>query len=229
MSDSAAKSLTTTTRLLLLAGIAVQVFIIASYVLGPAGLSSLSLPTFGGRLIGDGSFAMHAEGVLSRIPAVDADLAWANGPEGSTDISTGLPAVELSGPYTATINLLNPGSAERLAYVTSRILGPLVAIVALFLLYRVVSSVSSGSPFTAQNGKRLWWLALLIGLGGMAAAVATSLADRFLISRSAAASVFRTDYLSIPFWPVILGLIIAVVALAWSRGTALEEDQEGLI
>lgn len=215
------------TRVLLIAGIAVQVWIALSFLIGPYGLG-VDVPRFGG-WIPEGVFLMHAEGVLAEVPDVDIDLAWTNTSEGATDVSTGLPAVERSGRYTAPVNFLNPTREEQFAYVAIGALVPALAAVALWVLLRFVSSVGKASPFTEVNAKRMWLLAGLIGIGGTLASFADNWVDAYLISRSAAAPAFQTSQVTFESWPLLVGLVVGVIALTWDRGVALEKDTEGLI
>jgi len=219
--------LVTATRVLLIVGIAVEMRIAASFLIGPHGLG-VDVPRLGG-WIPEGIFEMHADGVLAEIPEVDIDLSWANTGEGAVDVSTGLPAVELSGPYTAVANFLNHSRLEQSAYVVIGALTPILVAVVLWILLRVVSSVGHGSPFTEANARRLWVLAGLIGVGGTIASAADGWLDSFLISRSAAAPVFQASQTSFEIWPLLVGLLVAVVALVWNRGFALEKDTEGLV
>jgi hypothetical protein len=215
------------TRVLLIVGIAVEVWVAASFLIGPYGLG-FDVPRLGGS-VPEGVFVMHADGVLAEIPEVDTDLSWANTNEGAVDVSTGLPAVELSGPYTAVANFLNPSRLEQSTYVVIGALTPILLAVVLWILFRVVSSVGHGSPFTEANARRLWVLAGLIGLGGTAASAADGWLDSFLISRSAAAPAFQTSQVSFEIWPLLVGLVVAVVALTWNRGVVLEKDTQGLV
>lgn len=219
--------LVNTTRVLLVAAIAVEVWVALSFLIGPWGLG-VDVPRFGG-WIPDGVFQMHADGILAEPPEVDIDLAFTNTSEGATDTSTGLPAAELSGPYTASVNILNPTRGEQLAYVTTGALVPALAAVALWLLLRVVSSLNKATPFTATNAKRIWLLAALIGIGGTLASLADNWVDVYLISHSAAASAFRTSQATFDVWPLIVGLVVGIIALTWDSGVALERDTEGLI
>lgn len=215
------------TRVLLMAGIAVQVWIALSFLIGPYGLG-VGIPRYDG-WIPEGVFLMHADGVLAVIPDVDIDLAWSNTSEGAADVSTGLPAVELTGPYTASVSILNPTSGEQFAYVAIGALVPILAAVVLWVLLRVVSSVGRGSPFTETNAKRMWVLAGLTGLGGTIASFASNWVDAYLIARSAAAPAFQTSQATFEIWPLLVGLLVGVIALTWGRGIALEKDTEGLI
>ena len=219
--------LVNTTRVLLAAAIAVEVWVALSFLIGPWGVG-VDVPRFGG-WIPEGVFQMHAEGVLAEPPEVDIDLAWANSSDGATDVSTGLPAVELSGPYTASVNILNPTRGEQVAYVTIGALVPALAALVFWMLLTVVSSVNKGTPFTGTNAKRMWLLATLIGIGGTAASFADNWIDAYLISRSAGAPAFQTSQVTFDVWPLIVGLVVGVIALTWDRGVALEEDTEGLI
>ena len=220
--------LVNTTRVLLIAGIVVQLWVAVSFLAGTYGMG-VDVPRLGG-WVPEGIYMMHADGVLARVPEVDIDLATTEGTDeqGMVDASTGLPAVELSGPITAHLAFLNPPTSERLAYVAVGAFQPVLAAVVLWILLRIVSSVGQGSPFTETNARRMWLLAGAIGIGGTAATAANSWLDSFLISRSAAAPAFETR-IAVEAWPLLVGLLVAVIALTWNRGVALEKDTEGLV
>jgi hypothetical protein len=215
------------TRILLMAAIAVEVWIAASFLVGPFGLG-VDVPRAGG-WVPEGIYLMHADGVLAGFPSLDTELTWTNTSEGAVDMPTGLPAVELSGPFTALVNILNPTRLEQSSYVVVGAFTPILAAVVLWILLRIVSSVGDGNPFTEANARRLWYLAALIGVGGTIASAANGWLDRFLISRSAAAPAFQTSQASFEVWPLLVGLLVAVVALTWNRGVVLEKDTQGLV
>jgi hypothetical protein len=100
--------------------------------------------------------------------------------------------------------------------------------VGLWLLFRFVSSVRAGTPFTPENGRRLWILALVVGIGGTAVGIYSEWLDAWLISRSAAASAFSVQGF-ISFMPLFFGALLVVLAVAWGRGLALETETEGLV
>ncbi|MEN8238930.1 MAG: DUF2975 domain-containing protein [Actinomycetota bacterium] len=215
------------TRVVLIVGMAAELILAVSFLLGPNGVG-IALPDLGGWIPEEGLSDIHAEGVLAEPPVVVVDLAWESTTNGATDISTGLPAVELSGPYTAVVNVLNPSRGEQIAYVTIRSLTAVLAAVVLWVLLRIVSSVRTESPFTAINAKRIWTLAGLIAIGGTLSGAANALLNNTLIQNSAAADAFISQA-TLPFAPLIAGLLLAVLSITWNRGLALEEDTEGLI
>lgn len=216
------------TRALLIVAIAIEVWIALSFLIGPWGWGNVIFPSIGGWRP-EGMAAMHAEGVLAGIPDIGLDLEWTNTADGATDVSTGLPAVELSGRPTATLELLNPTREEQAAYVIVGALVPALTAVVLWVLLRVVSSVGKGSPFTQTNTKRMWLLAALIGIGGTLVSFADNWVDAYLISRSAAASAFQSSQVTFEVWPLLVGLLVGVIALTWDHGVVLERDTEGLI
>ncbi|MGA7280672.1 MAG: DUF2975 domain-containing protein [Acidimicrobiia bacterium] len=221
------RGLVTVTRWLIGVFMVIEVIIIAGFVLGASGLG-LNLPDFGGRLLWEGQEVMSAEGLLRVPPAVDIDLSTETTSEGTRDASTGLPPAELTGPFTARVSIWGPTALERILFVIARIAIPLVALGVLWLLFGLVSSVKRGNPFTAENSRRLWLLALVVGIGGTVANAYAGWLDSWLISRSAAAPAFLNQGF-VSFAPLLIGLLIAVLAVAWTRGVILEEDTEGLV
>lgn len=172
---------------------------------------------------------MAVKGTLAAPPQFELDLAWTNTSEGATDASTGLPAVELVGPYTAGVAFLNPTPVQRVAFVAARVVIPLTILLVLWHLYHMVSSVERGTPFTGENGRRLQAVALVIMIGGTLGVLVSRWLDDWLISTSAAAPAFDAGPGPIPLTPLLVGLLLSVLAVVWNRGVALEEDTEGLV
>jgi Protein of unknown function (DUF2975) len=216
------------TRVLLVVAIAAELLVVASFLLGQYGVG-LDLPSLGRWHMGEGEAVMHAEGTLALPPAIDIDLDWTDTSNGTVDASTGLAPVSIDGPFHAFVTIWSPTPSERAAYVTVKVLGPLLSVIVMLILLRFVSSVRTDTPFTKRNAKRLWTIAGLVGAGGMAVVLANAWISDYLISRSAAAAAFNTGRLSFSVWPLLVALLIAVVAITWDRGAILEDDTRGLV
>lgn len=215
-----------TTRAILILGIVLALVQASSLLLGPLGLG-LDFPRLGG-WVPEGLYLVHAQGELAEPPSVGIDLSTEQTADGTVDASTGLPAVELSGPYTAVVNLLQPSRTEQIAYVSVRAFTAILIAVILWVLLRIVSSIRTGTPFTASNANRVRALAGLVAIGGTFASMANAQINNTLIQGSAAAdSFFSAATLSLE--PLLIGLLLAVLWVTWSRGVALEADTQGLV
>ena len=217
----------TATRWTIVAAIVLETIVVVGFVLGPSGLG-LPIPRLGPFEL-DGTAMMAVEGTLSEPPQIALDLTWENTPEGAVDVSTGLSAVELTGPFTAGVAFLNPTPLERALFVTARIVIPLTVVLVLWHLYQMVSSLERGTPFTSENGRRVRAVGLVIMVGGTLGVLVSRYLDNWLITNSAAASAFDVGPGSIPLTPLVVGLLLTVLAIVWNHGVALEEDTEGLI
>lgn len=95
---------------------------------------------------------------------------------------------------------------------------PLVAIVGWFLriLWQIVGSVGTGSPFDGVNADRLTrmgWLALLLTV--------TSLVQKTVVDQS--------ETLFDPSGGLLLALTLFILARVFRQGTAMREDLEGTV
>lgn len=217
----------TATRWMIVAGIVLEGLVVIGFILGPSGFG-MPLPPLGPVQM-EGNAVMAVKGTLSVPPEIDLDLTWENTSGGATDRSTGLPAVELVGPYTAGVAFLNPTPVQRAAFVIARIVIPLAVLLILGHLYHMVSAVERGIPFTGENGRRLRTIALVVMIGGTLGVLLSRWLDAWLISTSPAASGFDFGPGPIPLTPLLIGLLLSVLAVVWNRGVALEEDTKGLV
>ncbi len=173
---------------------------------------------------------MSARGVVDFPIDFGDRLTWVDTPDGTRDAATGMAPVELGGPVEIELSFWDPTASQRTIWAIGQILAPLLVAAGIWLVFQIVRSTRRGDPFTAANEKRLWTLALLVGVGvgGTAYQLIAEFGRMLLIQRSAAADLF-TITATISFLPLVFGLLIALLAAVWRLGIELREDAEGTI
>lgn len=200
--------------LLVVVAIAAIVFEILPLALGPAGVG----------VTGDPSGALTVDARLD-TPVIVPDAPRLDG-----TIRTGASShpAELTGPYSATVRLLDPTPLDRTVYVVSRASAPLLGLVIIWLFLGVARAIREGDPFTGASVRRLTLLAGTVTAGGIGVNLIWEMADNLLISRTILSSVIALDY-TLSFIPLVAGAAIAALAGAFRHGSRLREDVEGLV
>lgn len=186
-----------------------------SVLLGPNGLGLLQYqPSW--PVVGDSAYQMGAQATLNDDAGVVVrnTPGWTNTSDGTRDAATGLPPVEVTGPFTAKISLLNAAPVTQWTWVAWHVGEPLLVAGWLLVVVRLLRSFRLGRPFTAANADRLRTLALLVGVGGTVASVGGEWVRRWLLDSSAAAGIVEQDW-SVNVTPLLAGLLLWVLADVW--------------
>jgi hypothetical protein len=200
--------------ILVLAMLSIAVYAVVRPVLGPAGLSIGAGPEY-------------------RLPSVPATLTVGITTQpslpqiGSLGYAEG-DAIEMGGPYTAHVSVVNPTLRQRIAIIGPGVLGGLVTLVVLFLLLQLVRSLRLGDPFRRANAHRLLGIAALVGVGGQAV-VLLDVWGRAQIMNHPTVAPFVTHDERISYLPLIAGFGIAVAAEVFRQGARLREEVEGTV
>ncbi|MEZ5377652.1 MAG: DUF2975 domain-containing protein [Acidimicrobiales bacterium] len=144
------------------------------------------------------------------------------------DAATGQAPVEVGEPVTAHFVFPEPTPSQRVAWLVTQMVPPLLALAGTWLVFSMVRTARRGDPFVAENERRLWALAFLIGVGGTAWSLIGEFASMLVVQRSAAADMTRITA-TISFLPIVVGLGVGVLASVWHVGVGLRDDVEGMI
>lgn len=175
----------------------------------------------------------------STDPTVDAELAFPvefgdrlatiETDAGVTvDRASGQPPVEIGEPVVARFTFTEPTADQRVIWVVWRSLGSVLVVGGLWLTLSIVRSTKVGDPFVRANVKRLWRLAALVSIGGVAHSMVSGSAATLMIQRSAAADLAPIQF-TIEFLPLLLGLVVAVLAGVWQIGVEMRDDVAGMV
>lgn len=174
-------------------------------LLGPGGLGVTGRPR------------LSVEAMLAR-PVTDTSSLR----EGARD------TVEFSGLPLIEATLLEPSVDQRLGLLGGRLVGGLTALGVLGLLLQIVRSLRRDEVFDRVNARRLSLLAVVLGVGGMAAQLLTAFGTVRVVDtdfvRGSAIPVFEPSFL-----PLLGALGVGVLAEVFRQGAALREDVEGLV
>lgn len=129
---------------------------------------------------------------------------------------------------TATVEFLDPTASQRVIWLIWQLCSPLLGLLIAWPVLQMARSTRLGDPFTPTNERRLWTIALLVGVGGLASSMADGMARTLLVQRSAAADLFAVVF-EISLVPIIAGLFIAALASIWRIGVTLRDDVEATI
>ncbi len=136
--------------------------------------------------------------------------------------------VQLSGLPLVEATLLEPSADQRLGLLGGRLVGGLTALGVLGLLLQIVRSLQRDEVFARVNARRLGVLAVVLGVGGMAAQLLTAFGTVRVLDADfvpgKAIPVFGFSFL-----PLLAALGVAVLAEVFRQGAALREDVEGLV
>lgn len=131
------------------------------------------------------------------------------------------------GSVGATI--ADPSATQRFVDLMPGLVVTPVIVVACWLVFAIMRDVASGDPFRPRNVTRLRVLAVLVAIGLPVAWFARMSADFWLLAslnlRAGAAGVT----FDVPWALILVGSVIALTAEAFSAGTRLREDTEGLV
>lgn len=175
----------------------------------------------------------------STKPAVDAQISssktltdsirTALASEGlKTSAKQGESTVVIGQPVIAHFEFTNPSAGVRSIWVASQISQPILVLAGLSLVLKIVRSVRAGDPFDDKNVKRLWALAVLIAGGGFAQSLFSGLAGSLMILRSSAGDLVDVTA-EMSFLPLLLGMLVASLAVVWQAGTRMRDDVAGMI
>ncbi len=167
---------------------------------------------------------------LPLVPDLFDDVVYV-----STDLSllglpdqqpSGLPGVTLSGIDRVVVDQRNPWLFT--LAVLARIPSLAVYLVFFVLLLRLVRTARRLDPFTALSARRLRFLGGLLAGGAVGAYLAESIirAQLYAALTVARTPVYTWDF---PFYAVISGFGLIVVAELLRRGGMMREDLEGTI
>ncbi|MBK8869152.1 MAG: DUF2975 domain-containing protein [Dermatophilaceae bacterium] len=144
-----------------------------------------------------------------------------------------VPALDSAGvSYSAAtydVRVAQPTAGQHLALVGSGVLWVALLLVGSVIVARLMSSIGAGNAFERANVTRLRWLAGLLLVGTPVAHVVDLFARGALMGGADLGGLPPTASISLPWLPIVAGLIVALIAQAFVAGAALRDDVEGLV
>ena len=127
---------------------------------------------------------------------------------------------------------LTVGDPQPLDYLLAIIPGLALlamAVVGVVLIQRIMKAVAAGDPFAPNQVGRLRWLAALLLVGSIVHTFLTLSCQGAIIGRQDLGGLSPAVSFSLPFFPMLFGMVIAMLAEAFKVGGRLRDDVEGLI
>lgn len=130
---------------------------------------------------------------------------------------------------TYDIRVVGPTTGQRLFGLAAGVLWAALLVAGSLIVARLMRSIAEGNAFDRSNIARLRWLAVLL-LGGVPVAFVVDLFARgALITGTELGGLPPTASISIPWLPIVAGLVVALIAQAFLAGAALRDDVDGLV
>ena len=136
--------------------------------------------------------------------------------------------VSLTGTDKAELTFHHPGVTERILLALPDALVATLSLLVIVLLIRMSRTLRTGDPFAAANVRRLSMIAVAIVLAGLLAPSAEAITTQLLVRSSPVAERIPFQF-TVPFLPIVLGMLVAALAEVFRRGTGLRDDTEGLV
>lgn len=111
------------------------------------------------------------------------------------------------------------------------LVGGLALTVGAILVYPVLLSISTGSPFATGNARRFTLLAFLIAVAGTLIPLLPQLAGLLMLDRLGLADdgIFATAVPSLSLEPLLVAALVLAFAAAFRAGEQLVRDTDGLV
>jgi hypothetical protein len=155
-------------------------------------------------------------------------FSWLDTSDGTRDAATGRPPVELLPWSSMQLVVWAPSWQDRIGFAGPSLLSQALALLVLWLLWRIVRTISTTEVFTAANARRMVGVGLAVAIGGSAVQLIGYIAQRDIVARSAAARVLDAAF-SFSFAPMLVGAIVLVLAEVFRHGVALRAEVDGLV
>lgn len=153
---------------------------------------------------------------------------WADTSDGTTDALTGLPPVELRLDDAMHLTFWSTSWVDRLNFAVPPLATAALALAVIWLLWRIVRTVSTDEAFTRVNARRVASIGLLIAVGASALQLITNALGKGVIARSAAAGIVDVPF-SFDFLPLWVGAVVLLLAEVLRQGVRLRAEVEGLV
>jgi hypothetical protein len=121
---------------------------------------------------------------------------------------------------------------QQVCYVGLHVLSCVAVGFIAITLARLVADSRGESPFRLGNVARLRRIGVVLLLGAPIASFATWASERWLVESSSMGDKLSTDgyrWSSLPWWTMLVGAAVLVLADVWKRGVQMAEDVRGLV
>jgi DUF2975 family protein len=133
------------------------------------------------------------------------------------------------GPASYAVDAVDPSVGQRLLHLAPGLLGALLVVLSCWCFVLLLRTVAAGDPFDPVNVTRLRVVAFALVLGAPVVYLLQVLSDTMVLTGLAVDGLELTFTLSIPWVPMLAGLVVAMLAEAFKAGSRLRDDVDGLV
>jgi hypothetical protein len=119
--------------------------------------------------------------------------------------------------------------SQHAAWVAVRAVPPLGLAGIWWLLFLIVRSVRNRAGYTRSVARRIRVIGALVLVGIPLLQLCRWEVARWLVESSSAAKIAAVGDFRLELWPLAVGLVILVMASAWTEAARMREDLEGLV
>jgi len=135
-------------------------------------------------------------------------------------------------PGSSVVQLWDFATVQRLTFVGVQLAGYAgIAFIAVTLA-RLVAESRGESPFSLRNTNRLRRIGVLVLAGAPLLSIGHWAIERWIVEDSSMGdrvSVYPYHWSSLPWWSMLVGAAVLVLADVWRRGVRMAADVEGLV
>ncbi len=125
--------------------------------------------------------------------------------------------------------LADPTVGQRLLDLGPGVLLTALVVTGAWLVLRVLRDVAAGDPFRRRNVTRLRALAFVVAIGLPVVWFARASVDLGLLTSLDTEAGVAGTVVAVPWAPVVVGMLVALVAEAFKLGAGLRDDVDGLV
>ncbi len=133
------------------------------------------------------------------------------------------------GQASYAVDAVDPSAGQRLLHLAPGVLGALLVVLSCWCIMLVLRTVASGDPFDPVNVTRLRVVAGALVLGAPVVYVLQALGDAMVLGGLDLGGLELTFTLSMPWVPMVAGMVVAMLAEAFKAGSRLRADVDGLV
>lgn len=162
-------------------------------------------------------------------------VAWAQGDAIPVEMTSpvSVPALEAVGitPGSGTYQVLveDPTVGQRLLSLAPGVAWVIIVGLTCWLVWRLMRTIAAGDPFDPANVTRLRGIGGLLVLGTAVAFAVELVARGVLTSSIDTGDPVVGVFLSVPWLPMVTGMVAALLAEAFKAGSRLRDDLDGLV
>jgi hypothetical protein len=135
-------------------------------------------------------------------------------------------------PGASVVQLWDVTLLQQISYQVLQLAGFVAIAFIAITLAKLVADSRGESPFSQQNVIRLHRIGLVVLIGAPLASLGHWAVERWMVESSSMGdrvSLYPYHWSSLPWWTMLVGAAVLVLADVWRRGVRMASDVEGLV